>query len=167
MVKSDPPPGSLLTWTSPLCARTMALTTLKPRPRPGCDRLLSTAIETVPYLRDFLGGNADACVPKRNDRLMSFDTGADHDASTDPVVFNRVIQQVGDHLPHSDKVGGDVDIFTAVHRYLFFLAPQFLSREHAIALGVMWLLAMATSSTIGALVLVFPKILVGKRRADE
>jgi hypothetical protein len=41
MVKSEPTPGSLLTSTSPLWARTMALTTLKPRPRPGCDRLLS------------------------------------------------------------------------------------------------------------------------------
>jgi uncharacterized membrane protein YbhN (UPF0104 family) len=41
--------------------------------------------------------------------------------------------------------------------YLFFLAPLFLSREHAIAFGVMWLLAMAISSVIGALVLVFSK----------
>lgn len=41
--------------------------------------------------------------------------------------------------------------------YLFFMAPQFLSREHAIAFGVMWLLAMAISSAIGALVLVFSK----------
>jgi glycosyltransferase 2 family protein len=41
--------------------------------------------------------------------------------------------------------------------YLFFLAPQFISREHAISFGVMWLLAMAISSAIGALVLVFSK----------
>ncbi len=41
--------------------------------------------------------------------------------------------------------------------YLFLLAPLFLSREHAIAFGVMWLLAMAISSVIGALVLVFSK----------
>ena len=41
--------------------------------------------------------------------------------------------------------------------YLFFLAPLFISREHAIAFGVMWLLAMAVSSAIGALVLVFSK----------
>jgi glycosyltransferase 2 family protein len=41
--------------------------------------------------------------------------------------------------------------------YLFFLAPLFLSREHAIAFGVMWLLAMAISSVIGGLVLVFSK----------
>lgn len=41
--------------------------------------------------------------------------------------------------------------------YLFFLAPQFLFREHAIAFGMMWLLAMAISSAIGALVLVFSK----------
>jgi uncharacterized membrane protein YbhN (UPF0104 family) len=41
--------------------------------------------------------------------------------------------------------------------YLFFLAPQFVSREHAIAFGAMWLLAMAISSAIGALVLVLSK----------
>ena len=41
--------------------------------------------------------------------------------------------------------------------YLFFLAPLFISREHAIAFGVMWLLAMAISSAIGAVVLVFSK----------
>jgi glycosyltransferase 2 family protein len=41
--------------------------------------------------------------------------------------------------------------------YLFFLTPLFLSREHAIAFGVMWLLAMAISSVIGGLVLVFSK----------
>jgi len=46
--------------------------------------------------------------------------------------------------------------------YLFFLAPQYLSREHAIAFGVMWLLAMAISSAIGALVLVFSKDLSWK-----
>ena len=49
--------------------------------------------------------------------------------------------------------------------YLFFLAPQFLSREHAIAFGVMWLLAMAVSSAIGALVLVFSKDLGWKAKA--
>jgi glycosyltransferase 2 family protein len=41
--------------------------------------------------------------------------------------------------------------------YVFFLAPLLLSREHAIAFGVMWLLAMAISSVIGGLVLVFSK----------
>jgi uncharacterized membrane protein YbhN (UPF0104 family) len=41
--------------------------------------------------------------------------------------------------------------------YVFFLAPLLLSREHAIAFGVMWLLATAISSAIGGLVLVFSK----------
>lgn len=51
--------------------------------------------------------------------------------------------------------------------YLFFLAPQFLSREHAIAFGVMWLLAMAISSAIGALVLVFSKDLGWKAESGR
>jgi hypothetical protein len=51
--------------------------------------------------------------------------------------------------------------------YLFFMAPQFLSREHAIAFGVMWLLAMAASSAIGALVLVFSKDLGWKAESGR
>jgi len=39
--------------------------------------------------------------------------------------------------------------------YLLFLAPLFISREHALAFGVLWLLAVAISSIIGGLVLVF------------
>jgi glycosyltransferase 2 family protein len=41
--------------------------------------------------------------------------------------------------------------------YIFFLAPPLLSREQAIAFGAMWLFAMAISSAIGGLVLVFSK----------
>ena len=51
--------------------------------------------------------------------------------------------------------------------YLFFLTPQFLSREHAIAFGMMWLLAMAVSSAIGALVLVFSKDLGWKAESGR
>ena len=51
--------------------------------------------------------------------------------------------------------------------YLLFLAPQFISREHAIAFGVMWLLAMAISSAIGALVLVFSKDLGWKAATGQ
>jgi glycosyltransferase 2 family protein len=51
--------------------------------------------------------------------------------------------------------------------YLFFLAPQFVSREHAIAFGAMWLLAMAISSAIGALVLVFSKDLDWKAESGR
>jgi glycosyltransferase 2 family protein len=41
--------------------------------------------------------------------------------------------------------------------YLLFLAPLFISREHALAFGVLWLLAVAISSIIGGLVLLFSK----------
>ena len=51
--------------------------------------------------------------------------------------------------------------------YLFFLAPQFVSREHAISFGVMWLLAMGISSAIGALVLVFSKDLGWKAESGR
>jgi hypothetical protein len=51
--------------------------------------------------------------------------------------------------------------------YLFFLAPQFVSREHAIAFGAMWLLAMAISSAIGALVLVLSKDLGWKAESGR
>ncbi len=51
--------------------------------------------------------------------------------------------------------------------YLFFLAPLFISREHAIAFGVMWLLAMAISSAIGGLVLVFSKDLSWKAESER
>jgi hypothetical protein len=51
--------------------------------------------------------------------------------------------------------------------YLLFLAPQFLSREHAIAFGMMWLLAIAISSAIGALVLVFSKDLGWKAESGR
>ena len=51
--------------------------------------------------------------------------------------------------------------------YLFFLAPLFLSREHAIAFGVMWLLATAVSSAIGALILVFSKDLGWKAATGQ
>ena len=51
--------------------------------------------------------------------------------------------------------------------YLFFLAPQFISREHAIAFGAMWLLAMAISSAIGALVLVLSKDLGWKAESGR
>jgi uncharacterized membrane protein YbhN (UPF0104 family) len=51
--------------------------------------------------------------------------------------------------------------------YLFFLAPQFVSREHAIAFGAMWLLAMAISSAIGALVLVLSKDLGRKEESGR
>jgi uncharacterized membrane protein YbhN (UPF0104 family) len=51
--------------------------------------------------------------------------------------------------------------------YLFFLTPLYLSREHAIAFGVMWLLAMAISSAIGGLVLVFSKDLGWKAESER
>jgi glycosyltransferase 2 family protein len=51
--------------------------------------------------------------------------------------------------------------------YVFFLAPLLLSREHAIAFGVMWLLATAISSAIGGLVLVFSKDLGGKTESGR
>jgi uncharacterized membrane protein YbhN (UPF0104 family) len=51
--------------------------------------------------------------------------------------------------------------------YVFFLAPLLLSREHAIAFGVMWLLAMAISSAIGGLVLVFSKDLGWKTEGER
>lgn len=51
--------------------------------------------------------------------------------------------------------------------YLFFLAPQFVAREHAIAFGAMWLLAMAISSAIGALVLVLSKDLTWKAQSGR
>ena len=41
--------------------------------------------------------------------------------------------------------------------YVFFLAPLLLSREQAIAFGVMWLFAMAISSAIGGLVLILSR----------
>jgi uncharacterized membrane protein YbhN (UPF0104 family) len=51
--------------------------------------------------------------------------------------------------------------------YIFFLAPLLLSREHAIAFGVMWLLATAISSAIGGLVLVFSKDLGWKTESGR
>jgi glycosyltransferase 2 family protein len=51
--------------------------------------------------------------------------------------------------------------------YVFFLAPLLLSREHAIAFGVMWLLATAISSAIGGLVLVFSKDLGWKTEGER
>jgi uncharacterized membrane protein YbhN (UPF0104 family) len=51
--------------------------------------------------------------------------------------------------------------------YVFFLAPLLLSREHAIAFGVMWLFATAISSAIGGLVLVFSKDLGGKTESGR
>jgi len=48
--------------------------------------------------------------------------------------------------------------------YVFFLAPLFLSREQAIAFGVMWLFAMAISSAIGGLVLVLSKDLAWRAK---
>jgi uncharacterized membrane protein YbhN (UPF0104 family) len=51
--------------------------------------------------------------------------------------------------------------------YVFFLAPLLLSREHAIAFGVMWLLATAISSAIGGLVLVFSKDLGWKTESGR
>ncbi len=51
--------------------------------------------------------------------------------------------------------------------YIFFLAPLPLSREHAIAFGVMWLLATAISSAIGGLVLVFSKDLGWKTESGR
>lgn len=41
--------------------------------------------------------------------------------------------------------------------YLLFLSPLFISREHALAFGVLWLSAVALSSIVGGLVLVFSK----------
>jgi len=41
--------------------------------------------------------------------------------------------------------------------YLLFLAPLFISREHALAFGVLWLAAVAISSIVGGLVLIFSK----------